>query len=474
MVTKAALTVVEGNDKKHRSTADNLTHIAGYPTKLVIYQLAASPFWWVRYFADGKILRRSTKETGKKEAIKFAKDFYDDINHKRHMGYVLNSRADFLVCANAVIEQQDAKVSRGEMSAMMQQNDRYRLQKEVLPFFRVFDLKTIDYFVIEKFIDKLGNDKLVAATIGNYLGLVRKILSYAQRKGFIQSVPQFPKQKKDDAPRGWFNLREYRQLWSAAKRLIGQTWEIRKLVVDGKSETFAIPRFASASKIKPTAEQMLLIASSVLMKRVEMTVDIYNLIVFMTNSFIRPTDIKWAQHKHIEIIDNDYTYLRMSLPISKKHDKPIVTMKNAVAYYKRQKAHYELQGKAGKSDYLFMPQFGEKRRAAALTQLQRQFTVVLAVTDLAKGARGEERTLYSLRHTCIMYMLMYSEGMDLLTLARNARTSTEMIDRFYASHLTGEMNIELLQSKRKKKRKLQAVGHADDGKDHALDKVEAD
>ena len=73
-----------------------------------------------------------------------------------------------------------------------------------------------------------------------------------------------------------------------------------------------------------------------------------------------------------------------------------------------------------------------------------------------------------------MYRLMYGEGMDLLTLARNARTSTEMIDRFYASHLTGEMNIELLQSKRKKKRKLQAVGHADDGKDHALDKVEAD
>jgi hypothetical protein len=36
----------------------------------------------------------------------------------------------------------------------------------------------------------------------------------------------------------------------------------------------------------------------------------------------------------------------------------------------------------------------------------------------------------------------------LLTLARNARTSVEMIERFYASNLTAEMNIDLLQGKR--------------------------
>jgi hypothetical protein len=68
----------------------------------------------------------------------------------------------------------------------------------------------------------------------------------------------------------------------------------------------------------------------------------------------------------------------------------------------------------------------------------------------ARVARGEERGLYSLRPTCIMYRLLYGEVLDLLTLARNARTSTEMIERFYASHLEGEMNIEMLQSKRKR------------------------
>ena len=61
---------------------------------------------------------------------------------------------------------------------------------------------------------------------------------------------------------------------------------------------------------------------------------------------------------------------------------------------------------------------------------------------------GQLRTLYSLRHTAITFRLLYGNGIDLLTLARNARTSVEMIERFYSSNLTAEMNIEMLQSKR--------------------------
>jgi hypothetical protein len=37
----------------------------------------------------------------------------------------------------------------------------------------------------------------------------------------------------------------------------------------------------------------------------------------------------------------------------------------------------------------------------------------------------------------------------LLTLARNARTSVEMIEKFYASTLSAEMNIALLHGKRR-------------------------
>ena len=97
------------------------------------------------------------------------------------------------------------------------------------------------------------------------------------------------------------------------------------------------------------------------------------------------------------------------------------------------------------------PEDNIKQRDKALVLMQRQFSVILADASLERGPNNEARTLYSLRHTCIMFRLLYGEGMDLLTLARNARTSTEMIDRFYASHLEGEQNIEMIQSRRKRK-----------------------
>ena len=52
-----------------------------------------------------------------------------------------------------------------------------------------------------------------------------------------------------------------------------------------------------------------------------------------------------------------------------------------------------------------------------------------------------------------MYRLMYGIGIDLLTLANNARTSPDMIHRFYARHLTGGHNLEMLQSRRSRKLK---------------------
>ena len=100
-------------------------------------------------------------------------------------------------------------------------------------------------------------------------------------------------------------------------------------------------------------------------------------------------------------------------------------------------------------NYVFLPQY-HSNRDYALKQLQRQFDILLWSTGLRNNVQGEDRSLYSLRHTCIMYRLMYGEKMDLLTLARNARTSSEMVERFYASKLKGEDNIDMLQSRRRR------------------------
>ena len=48
-----------------------------------------------------------------------------------------------------------------------------------------------------------------------------------------------------------------------------------------------------------------------------------------------------------------------------------------------------------------------------------------------------------------MFRLLYGASIDTLKLARNARTIPEMIDRFYAAPLMGEMAVAELQSKRR-------------------------
>jgi hypothetical protein len=475
---------------KHRTTPikESLTSVPGYPTKLTIYLLEASSYWWVRYYDKRKIFRRSTKETEKRKAIEFAKKFYDELNFKQQQG-LMRSRVDnFEVCVRSVIEQQEFAVKRGDLSAEMAQADRYRLDKEVLPFFRDMSVKDIDYFTLERFQNKLVSDNLHASTISNYMGLVSKTLKFAQRRGFIVAVPQMPRLTRVDKPRGWFTINEYRLLRESARRMSNGVWEERKRKLeDGRTEYFFCERLlptqaeraqarrdgnAPPALSNEQAEYILRVRDSQTIRRVPMSVEAYDLIVFMVNSFIRPTDLKWMKHKHVDVVNANRTYLRLRIPTSKKHNKPIVTMAQAVNIYQRIARRNAALGYAGPEDYLFAPEFEDdaskkttqerleqtiKNRDAALVQMQRQFGVVLAETGLKKGPNGEDRTLYALRHTCIMYRLLYGHGMDLLTLARNARTGTDMIERFYAADLEGEHNIDMLQSRRGT-RKVETLG----------------
>ena len=142
-------------------------------------------------------------------------------------------------------------------------------------------------------------------------------------------------------------------------------------------------------------------------------------------------------------------YLRLTLPPSKGHSFPITTMPWAVKVYERicRRQEVELGRPVEPTDYVFMTQ--AKSRDNAIKSLAKQFDIVLDMTGLKVSNLGEPRSLYSLRHSSIMFRLMFGRTVDTLTLARNALTSPEMIDRFYAAPLQGEMNIGELQSKRR-------------------------
>ena len=177
-----------------------------------------------------------------------------------------------------------------------------------------------------------------------------------------------------------------------------------------------------------------------------MSKDIAWAIGFMVNSFIRPSDLKTLKHRHVEVVRNENTYLRLTLPETKSHSRPIVTMKPAVRIYLQLSKHHGIENLARQDDYLFLPHLRDRHYAHVV--LSTHFNWILAYTGLKKGPHGQDRSLYSLRHSSITFRLLYGQGIDLLTLARNARTSIDMINQHYASTVTAEQNIGMLQSRR--------------------------
>ena len=171
---------------------------------------------------------------------------------------------------------------------------------------------------------------------------------------------------------------------------------------------------------------------------------------FMVNAFIRPSDLRTLRHRHIEVVRGEKTYLRMTLPETKSHGKPIVTLYPAVRIYERIREHQSALGKANPDDYLFLPNVANRNYALAVLGFHLNW--VLRETGLKSGPHGQPRSLYSFRHSAITFRLLYGQGIDLITLARNARTSVEVINTHYASTVTGEQNIAMLQSRRTKQR----------------------
>src|SRR5262249_52262850 len=79
----------------------------------------------------------------------------------------------------------------------------------------------------------------------------------------------------------------------------------------------------------------------------------------------------------------------------------------------------------------------------AMSVMSKQFRYVLEKAGLYEVENGPPRTLYSLRHTCIMRQLVNGK-VKIEILAKNCRTSVEMIERFYGSHLKAEMAVDQL------------------------------
>lgn len=334
----------------------------------------------------------------------------------------------FDALAEKLVSLEQQRASRGELSKASIGILRNRLDAHVLPFFKYMPPSQVTSVQMEAFVQRLSDCQLSSTTVSQYLVVVRKLLKLAVRHGFLRELPEMPEVKVANRPRSMLSLPEYRALVKTAHRL-GQQ---KNLAPELKSSGGHRERFWVASR------------------NLTLSPDMAWVIRFMVNSFVRPGDIRQLRHKHVQVVRGESTYLRLTLPETKRHDTPVVTLRPAVQVYEVALAHAQANGQGGPEDYVFLP--GETDRVYALAVLGFWFKWVMREAGVASvDALGRDRTLYCLRHTSIMFRLLYGQGIDMLTLARNARTSVQMIERFYASALDGEMNVAMLQSRRSSK-----------------------
>lgn len=399
---------------------ETLQSVPGMPSKLKIYKIPNSRFWWCRVYFDGKYRITSLKTERLKDAQEGAKKFFNQVLIDAQLGQSPASSSkisrSFIAVGARLIESQNIADKPRRYH-----DDKHKFNKELASYFAEKDVGEISSADVGAFSKKLLNEGRAPATVNQYLIVLRKILRYASDNRLISAVPNFPKIKNPQTKtkRDYFPQDEYKRLVTA---------------------------------IEEMAEE------AVLVRGVQVTLEFKYLVQFMVNSFIRPSDLRVLRRSHVKVQTNasarnksDKNFLLLTHPATKTTDQEVVTMPAAYGIYK---SLIELQDKriaalkARKSkrlkkltDHVFFPEYPNRDTMIAVAG--RIFSA--AVKRAGLETESEKHTLYSLRHTSIMYRLLLGTT-STLELARNARTSQAMIDKFYASRLTPLMSVESIHS----------------------------
>jgi len=183
---------------------------------------------------------------------------------------------------------------------------------------------------------------------------------------------------------------------------------------------------------------------------------LHDYVLFMANTGLRPDEALRLQFRDVEIVEDegsDETILEIQVR-GKRGVGYCKSMPNAVHPFKRLKERKrpapteenpKKEAKPGPTDLIFPKTHHEL------------FNIILDEEDLKFDREGQRRTAYSLRHTYICLRLM--EGADIYQIAKNCRTSVEMIEKYYASHIKTLLDasaINVMKPRKTKKTNGQA------------------
>ena len=308
-------------------------------------------------------------------------------------------------------------VAEGERNIGYLKAIRWSLQNAdwgLLKWFGQKDVRKITTRDFTDYMDHLTKTRrdLSSSTKNTIMAAFRNVLKMAREEGVIDVVPDTPRAKQRDNPRPFFRFYP----------LVLRKDDVYKKVLD-------------------TAKEMA--RERVIVRGVPVTDELYDIILFLTHSFVRPivSELYAIKHADVTIADNPERLI-VVVRNGKTGFRAANTMPGAVAVYERARRR---NPNARDEDYIFLPRY--QNRITASKIIQRQFKELLTRAKVEDDPiSGMKHTIYSLRHTAICMRIILSEGqVNIFNLAKNAGTSVDQIERFYARNLplSKEMAINL-------------------------------
>jgi integrase len=424
--------------------------------KVQFYRRANSPFWWCSTTVGGERRRTSTKKESLSEATAFGEDWALNLKGvERWGGGVKKAEKTFRMAAERFLNEYEI-ITQGERSPQYVKNHHGRVTNHLIPFFGDMPLTEItsgaiqDYRVhrlktgplprgpkskeekpVVESEEKKPVKRLGRSTLHQEIVCLRQILKAANRLGWLPNLPDMSAPYKFSGKaehRAWFSPTEYKTLFTTTR---------------DHSEN-------------PRDED-----------RRGGYEELHDCVLFLGNSGLRPDEALSLEFRDVSAETDEGSGQRiLAIEVrGKRGYGPCKTMPGAVLPFRRivtrRTAAFRAQRKKAGDPNWEKAQLDPTERV--FPALQRAlFNGILIKLGMKADRDGRPRTFYSLRHTYICLRLL--DGANAYELAKNCRTSVEMIQDHYAVHLKNYIDASLVNVRKKKKTPKNSKGDTEEAK----------
>lgn len=377
---------------------------------LYLYKVQQSQFYRARirdHVNKRYIIRTTTESTlpkAKRVAIELAQQVFTE-----HAMSTQRKEYSFQHFAEQLTEQVRYQVERGDKSKYFIRDMLTSLNNKKSGLIDFFGDKDIRLITTRDYVDYINATlkkcpSYSDAMLGKLTSTFRQVMNVALMERMITSIPDTPKQTKAHSKgRNYFLFHP----------LVSKEQDEYKRIID------------TARALADNHE---------IIRGIEVTRELYDLIIFLTHSFVRPTisELYNITHKNIVVLDDPQSLL-ITLPKGKTGLRTTSTMPACVNVYKRIINRHPTM--RNQDDYIFYPDI--RNRDTVKRNVQRQVNHILEMTNLKIDSRtGKPQTVYSFRNTCLAMRLVLSDGeTNHYLLAKNAGTSVEMLEQHYIKYL---------------------------------------